>query len=270
MRQPLIVTIILLAALTACGQQPAATPAGSPTEPPAATTPAAPTAAPVPTDAPETPADAYPVPPAGQAYPQPSTPTPDLGSSEGVMAELQRQARERLAQHLGVDPESLTLQQSESQEWPDTSLGCPAPDVTYAQVIIPGYRLTFSDGSETYLVHTSLSASPGEPLVFCDDGSPVNLGLPEPTPVIDESSRPAVDRAKADLAQFLNISPDEIEVIQVQPVDWNDTSLGCAQPDTTYLQVITPGYQVVLRAAGNTYTYHTDSGANVVRCTTPG
>jgi hypothetical protein len=38
--------------------------------------------------------------------------------------------------------------------------------------------------------------------------------------------------------------------------DWPDSSLGCPQPGMAYLQVITPGYLIVLRALGNDYMYH--------------
>src|SRR5690242_19328379 len=39
-----------------------------------------------------------------------------------------RQAQQRLAAHLGVDVKILILKSMSVQEWPDGSLGCPAPD----------------------------------------------------------------------------------------------------------------------------------------------
>ena len=57
---------------------------------------------------------------------------------------------------------------------------------------------------------------------------------------------------------------------QVEQTEWRDSSLGCPKPDVSYMQVITPGYQVVLFANDLTYTYHTDQSSTVVRCITPG
>jgi len=83
-------------------------------------------------------------------------------------------------------------------------------------------------------------------------------------------ARRAVELAKADLARRLEISVSEILVISVEAVDWPDTSLGCPEPGMMYAQVITPGYLIVLEAAGQTYEYHTDRSDQVVLCQTNG
>lgn len=78
-----------------------------------------------------------------------------------------------------------------------------------------------------------------------------------PVPVPQEARR-VVDLAIGDLAQRLGLSREEIRVALVEAVDWPDTSLGHPQPGMMYLQVITPGFRVVLEAAGKTFEYHTD------------
>ena len=75
-----------------------------------------------------------------------------------------------------------------------------------------------------------------------------------------------VELAKEDLAQRLGVSVEEIEVLSVEPVEWRDTSLGCAQPGMMYGQVITPGFKVVLATEGATYEYHTDRGTALTIC----
>ena len=40
---------------------------------------------------------------------------------------------------LGVPAENLIVVMSAQRDWADTSLGCPEPGRTYAQVITPGY-----------------------------------------------------------------------------------------------------------------------------------
>lgn len=73
-------------------------------------------------------------------------------------------------------------------------------------------------------------------------------------------------QAQAQLAQKLNVASNTIKVVSVEPVEWPDGSLGCPKPGLSYIQVITPGYKIVLEAKGKTYEYHT-SNNRVVDCT---
>lgn len=43
---------------------------------------------------------------------------------------------------LDVATDNLVVVMAAQRDWPDTSLGCPEPGRTYAQVITPGYVLT--------------------------------------------------------------------------------------------------------------------------------
>lgn len=62
------------------------------------------------------------------------------------------------------------------------------------------------------------------------------------------------------------ITPPMITVVSFEAKNFSDTSLGCAQPDMMYAQVITPGYQVVLSAQGKQYDYRIGSGETVILC----
>jgi len=93
---------------------------------------------------------------------------------------------------------------------------------------------------------------------------------PEPTSSQEESELPpgaqrVVQLAQEDLARRLDLSPEEMLVVSIEAVEWSDTSLGCPQPGMMYAQVITPGFRLVLEAEGETYQYHTDRTAQVVR-----
>jgi len=112
-------------------------------------------------------------------------------------------------------------------------------------------------------------------------GSDEGMATPTPSPAVDAQAptptcpaeatlpyeaRRLVQMAKEDLARKLDLSISEISVISVEAVDWPDTSLGCPQPGIMYAQVITPGFLIVLEAAGQTYDYHTDEDSSVVLC----
>jgi hypothetical protein len=105
--------------------------------------------------------------------------------------------------------------------------------------------------------------------------APSTSGKQEPTrpaPPVEQPSVPAaqvekvVANVQADLARRLAIPAQTITVQSVEAVEWPDTSLGCPQPGMMYAQVITPGCRVVLLAAGNRYTYHSDSQGRIVYC----
>jgi hypothetical protein len=178
-------------------------------------------------------------------------------------------ARERLAQRLGLPADSLTLQEASQQEWPDGALGCPAVGQLYPQVITPGFLLIFNAGAQTYAVHTGESE---QLMILCEDGQPTNLAnqVPLATPAADAqtnaTTQPLVERAQQMLAKDLSIDVAAIKLARIEEVEWRDSSLGCPQPGMNYLQVITPGYRIVLEAQGRSYNYHTDQGRRIVRC----
>ncbi len=84
-------------------------------------------------------------------------------------------------------------------------------------------------------------------------------------PPAAQPMRPEAQAAQDDLAKRLGLAASAIKVVQIAEVEWPDASLGCPKPEMMYAQVITPGYRIVLEAAGKRYEYHT-GGATVVLC----
>jgi hypothetical protein len=82
----------------------------------------------------------------------------------------------------------------------------------------------------------------------------------------DEASEKMFDMVKQHLAQRLNIAVDQIVLLDIKPVVWRDAGLGCPKPGVDYIQVETPGYNILLEAGGNTYRYHTDQTKRFVQC----
>lgn len=81
------------------------------------------------------------------------------------------------------------------------------------------------------------------------------------SPTVNPSSNPVLDRlvaqAKSDLAARLKISPDAVTLKEAESMEWSDGSLGCGKPGMYYIQVITPGYLIIMQANGKDYEYHT-------------
>ena len=75
-----------------------------------------------------------------------------------------------------------------------------------------------------------------------------------------------IEKATEDLSQRLSISITQISLVEMTEVEWSDSSLDCPQPGMDYLQVITPGYRIVLEASGNRYEYHSNRDAYIIYC----
>ncbi|HEY0683510.1 MAG TPA: hypothetical protein VGD45_14340 [Steroidobacter sp.] len=69
-----------------------------------------------------------------------------------------------------------------------------------------------------------------------------------------------------DLARRALVKHEAITVVSATEQQWSDGAMGCPQPGQMYTQMIVPGYRVVLQAAGNKYSYHSDRRGNFVVC----
>lgn len=90
-----------------------------------------------------------------------------------------------------------------------------------------------------------------------------SLGLKTEDLSVDEHE--TVDLAVSALQQQTGQSREEISLGGIRPVEWTDSSLGCPQPGMSYLQVITPGYLVILEVDGKEHSVHV-GGQRAVVC----
>lgn len=96
--------------------------------------------------------------------------------------------------------------------------------------------------------------------------APLALGLaacgsaPSPTPaaIMPAGAQAIVQMAMDELAGRMGIKTADMQTKSVEAVEWPSAALGCPQPGKFYAQVITPGYKIVLSAAGKDYVYHSD------------
>lgn len=71
-----------------------------------------------------------------------------------------------------------------------------------------------------------------------------------------DPAMPLVQAAVEDLARRLDVSPEEVTVVEALAVTWPDGGLGCPQPGMAYTQVPVDGSFVVLEAGERRYEYH--------------
>jgi len=171
--------------------------------------------------------------------------------------------KQDLAQRLNIAVDQIQIVSVKAVDWPDTSLGCPKPNMLYAEVVTPGFEIVLEANGQEYFYHTG-----GGEFVLCEGGLPV--GAPATPGGIGLSPELAilVDKAEQDLIARAGVSAGDIGVKSVEAVQWRDGSLGCPQPGMNYIMVITPGYLIMLEAKGQVYEYHA-SLDSVVWCKDP-
>jgi hypothetical protein len=122
--------------------------------------------------------------------------------------------------------------------------------------------------------HTTPTDRPGDysVIVTIYPVEPMNPDLtafPQAAPPFDPALDVILSRVRNDLNQKTGIGMEEIHVVEVEAVDWPDSSLGCGEPGTIYLPVITPGFRILLEAHGQIYSYHTDASNRFILCEQP-
>jgi hypothetical protein len=107
----------------------------------------------------------------------PPVTSPDM--SDETQNPLIIQAKQDLAERLGIATDQIELLSYEEVVWPDSSLGCPQPGMAYAQVTQEGLLIRLGVGREMYFYHSGGAQAP----FLCEQTSQI---VPEFTPKYDE------------------------------------------------------------------------------------
>ena len=69
-------------------------------------------------------------------------------------------ARRDLAERLRVDPEEIEVLVAEEVTWPDGSLGCPEPGMSYTQSLVDGSRVVLQHDDRVYVYQAGSDHEP--------------------------------------------------------------------------------------------------------------
>ncbi len=86
-------------------------------------------------------------------------------------------AKTDLAQRLRVAPEDLKLVSFKDVTWPDGSLGCPQPGMSYTQALVEGYQIALGHQDRLYDYH---GANGDEPFLCKSDEKDGGYGFVPP------------------------------------------------------------------------------------------
>jgi len=178
---------------------------------------------------------------------------PGQGSA-GQLHDAGRDAAERaiaaLAGELHVHRDKILVDTVQAVNWPDSSIGCPKPDMAYLQVVTPGYKVILRVEGQIYTVHEAKDHA-----FLCRNVAKSGATAQEYKLAFGRQ----LTAARDDLAQRLQVSPKEIRTVSAEPEAWDDAALGCPQPGVQYEKAATDGWVLTLRYRDRDYTYHADS-----------
>ncbi len=124
-----------------------------------------------------------------------------------------------------------------------------------------------SSGSTASIGPTEGVPSGGRPSFAMS--SPFKTAPATSAPVTGEVPAEVMIAATADLASRTGLDPTTFKVVHSEQAMWPDGSLGCRVPGQMYIQVVTPGYWIVLEADGKPYDYRATDKGVVRMCDEP-
>ncbi len=86
--------------------------------------------------------------------------TTTMPTSEQEQLPIVAPARADLAQQLGVEPDELEVVSAEEVTWPDGSLGCPEPGMSYTQALVEGSKVVLGHDDRVYVYHAGDDGQP--------------------------------------------------------------------------------------------------------------
>ena len=157
----------------------------------------------------------------------------------------------------------LTLLATACGSQPAATEGIPVPaDVEPAGPGRPSATPVEAAATPAAMSTGAPGAEPGQPGLL---RTPLTSPQPLPTSA-SEVPQELLEMILADLAMRLDVKPDEIAVVKVEPVTWSDASLGCPQPGMRYKQVPQEGLLIRLAVGTRLYEYHTGGNRGPFLC----
>ena len=243
--------LFLIWVVSACAAQQTGTPIPTQTLIPSTATPTA-----TPTLPTITPQDL----PAAQDFiltPSPVPLLPIIDTTIEFDKAIVKQTQADLASHLSMPLDQLQLVEVRSRLYYVED--CPTANFPTPPPLSHGIEVTWIADTQT---HTYLTWDNVD-FVWCQIDRLRGKYLVAIDPVAAELSALAIRR----VSQQEEIPADAFTLVDVIPVQWQDSSLGCPQAGQTYANSQIDGYRIVIGVGETSFQFHTDS-VQLVPCDT--
>jgi hypothetical protein len=178
---------------------------------------------------------------------QPSGTPRDRASRDQAVA----LAKAALAKEKSIAPADIEVEKVSATDWQDTSLGCPADDMMYAQRLVSGYKVVLRAGATSYDVHVGEGRA-----VIC--GKSADGKAPAKASPHGETGETAAGIAREALASAQGVAVDKVVIKRVRPFSRSETR--CAPPEEPKADG-GPAYLIELSLGNATFEYYADQKA---------
>ena len=103
----------------------------------------------------------------------PKDPPLPIPTNPGLPALIEK-AKADLAQRLSISMPQIKAIETKEVFWPDASLGCPQPDIVYAQIPSPGYLVLLVYAGNEFEYHVDIHGN----IHYCENPTPPIAGTP--------------------------------------------------------------------------------------------
>ena len=169
-------------------------------------------------------------------------------------------ARADLADWLSVPLGQVVLTDLREGTWFSADLGCGDRESRPLNRAIEGYRLIFQVDGTDYAYHTDRRRT----VRRCNQPDRV-VGNTRISLEFNPVAAEFVALARARVARQTETASADVELVDIDPYLWPDTSLGCPLPGNDYPLAEANGYRIVLVADSAEYIFHT-SFTDIIRC----
>jgi hypothetical protein len=143
------------------------------------------------------------------------------------------------------------------ETWRNGCLEVLKPGEMCTQALVPGYKVTVSDGSQQWIYHTNNN---GRNLRLASGSNSGDSNSQLPESVKSRVIRDAAQRLQQPVSNFF--------IMQVQQKTWKDGCLELRDANTICSQVLVPGYRVIVGTKGQSLVYHTNKSGSVIKLNT--
>ena len=170
-------------------------------------------------------------------------------SRDRLPSHLENDIRRYAAQQTGIPRRRLRIAEFSRQTWPDLCLGLPQPGEICGEVLVEGWRIVVSDGSQNWVYRTDNSGS-----AFRQEHTPIAVNLPASL---------AADLLQ-DAAQQSGLGIESLRIVEARMETWPDQCLGMRQ-DCLSGDRETPGWQVMIASPQNLWGYRTNEDGSEIQ-----
>lgn len=191
--------------------------------------------------------------------PQELQPTADTApltpiQTTGIIADpaLVRRVMGDLAAALQVDTRLIRFVRVDSIRWLPAAPGCSQASALRDAESVAGYSIALLAGTRVYTYYTGDT----DDFRRCPHTETVHGEL---LLAVDAIAQEMVMLVQRRLAQELDLPQRRIQIVDMTPYTWADTSLGCPLPEQTYTPRSIDGYRIIVSVGETDYAFHTDS-----------